>query len=183
MDDGEKLIKNSNDTADWYSIQLKNADIDKEQCEEFICDTITISSNQSAFSFKYVCTFFLKYNWHNIVLFQFTSNQLCIDCCNFSDCINSRIGNGSFGIVYRGEESKTGKPVAIKKMQNISVRLDELKVMQAIKSDYLVGITDNCMINNDHDCFYIIMELCDIDLDRHLKYHSTNGTLSEQNFT
>lgn len=57
---------------------------------------------------------------------------------------------------------------------------DELKVMKAVKSDYLVGFTDTC-IKNEEDSIYIIMELCDIDLDCHLKYHSIDGTLSPHN--
>ncbi|MCP9266240.1 Kinase domain protein [Dirofilaria immitis] len=52
--------------------------------------------------------------------------------------------------------------------------------MKAVRSDYLVGLTDACMKSED-DSMYIIMELCDIDLDCHLKYHTVDGTLSPHN--
>lgn len=95
---------------------------------------------------------------------------------NFSDCITSCIGNGSFGFVYRGIESGTDKPVAIKKMPKLRMRPDEIKIMKAVKSNYLVGFIDTC-IKNDEDIMYIIIELCDNDLDYHLKYHTVDGTL------
>ncbi|VIO86100.1 serine/threonine protein kinase, putative [Brugia malayi] len=133
----------------WYSIQLKNSDIDKHLLQQFTLNTITISSTCNTFQ--------------------------------YNDCIASCIGNGSFGFVYRGIESSTGKPVAIKKLSKGSIKLDELKVMRAIKSDYLVGFTDNCIKSDEDSSMYIIMELCDIDLDCHLKYHTADGTLSSHN--
>ncbi|EFO18309.1 ULK protein kinase [Loa loa] len=65
-------------------------------------------------------------------------------------------------------------------MPKVSIKSDELKVMEAVKSDYLVSLIDHCMISEE-DNMYIIMELCDIDLDHHLKYHTVNGTLSLHN--
>uniref|UniRef100_A0A915PJC3 Protein kinase domain-containing protein n=1 Tax=Setaria digitata TaxID=48799 RepID=A0A915PJC3_9BILA len=86
----------------------------------------------------------------------------------YTDCIASVIGNGSFGCVFRGIECSTGKPIAIKKMPKVSMKPDELKVMKAVKSNYLVGLIDVCL-TDEEGSMHIIMELCDIDLDRHLK--------------
>ncbi|CAG9537430.1 unnamed protein product [Cercopithifilaria johnstoni] len=65
-------------------------------------------------------------------------------------------------------------------MPKISVKSDEIKIMKTLKSNYLVSLIDTC-IKNEEDCIYIITELCDIDLDCHLKYHTIDGTLSSYN--
>ncbi|VDN04822.1 unnamed protein product [Thelazia callipaeda] len=118
-------------------------------------------------------------------LFQqlcFTNMTVLSDCGSFEykDCAESFLGRGSFGCVFRGTENSTSKPVAIKKMSKIYVKANELKVMKTVKSSYLVGLIDVCM-NSIDDSMYIIMELCDIDLDRHLNYHTVDGILSPYN--
>ncbi|VDK62825.1 unnamed protein product [Onchocerca ochengi] len=113
---------------------------------------------------------------------SFTTVTISSSCSTFeyNECVASSIGSGSFGFIYRGVENSTGKPIAIKKMPKASVKPDEVKVMKAVKSDYLVGLIDVCMKSEDGS-MYIIMELCDIDLDCHLKYHTVDGTLSPHN--
>lgn len=62
----------------------------------------------------------------------------------------------------------------------MSAKPNELKVMKAVKSDFLVGLIEVSMSDQD-ESMYIVMELCDIDLDRHLKYHTVDGSLSPHN--
>uniref|UniRef100_A0A0R3RXF8 Protein kinase domain-containing protein n=1 Tax=Elaeophora elaphi TaxID=1147741 RepID=A0A0R3RXF8_9BILA len=152
---GIKKLMTDDNTDNWYSIQLKGTDTDNHLSHRSIFNTVIISSSCGTFRYK-------NYFY------------------NFSDCVASCIGNGSFGFVYRGVESSAGKPVAIKKMPKVNVKLDEIKVMKAVKSNYLVSLIDTC-IKNDEDNIYIITELCDIDLDCHLKYHTIDGTLSSHN--
>lgn len=65
-------------------------------------------------------------------------------------------------------------------MAKMNVKPNELKVMKSVKSDFLVGLIDVC-VDDITDSMYIIMELCNIDLDRHLKNHTIDGSLSSQN--
>lgn len=78
-------------------------------------------------------------------------------------------------------ENSTGKLVAIKKIPKVSVKPDEINIMKLLKSNYLVSFIDVCIANNDDSMLYIITELCDIDLDCHLKYRTIDGTLSSYN--
>uniref|UniRef100_A0A0N5AIB2 Protein kinase domain-containing protein n=1 Tax=Syphacia muris TaxID=451379 RepID=A0A0N5AIB2_9BILA len=95
----------------------------------------------------------------------------------FRDSLSSCIGKGSFGVVYRGVETTTGKAVAIKKLPKSQLKGNELKVMKAVTSKYLVALIDICTDNTDY--MYIIMELCDIDLEQHLRYRTEKGYLPE----
>ncbi|TMS36808.1 hypothetical protein L596_003889 [Steinernema carpocapsae] len=98
----------------------------------------------------------------------------------YEDSELSCVGRGSYGIVFRGVEIDTGRSVAVKKVARHSVKPDELKAMKALQSRYLVGLIDIC--NRDVETTYLVMELCDTDLDRHLKNVSTNGSLNDANF-
>lgn len=98
------------------------------------------------------------------------------DSYEYSDCSTSCIGNGSFGQVFRGTDVTTGKLVAIKKMSRVNVKPNELKVMKAVRSRFLVGLIDICVDSSDN--MFIIMELCDNDLDQHLRYYTESGSLS-----
>uniref|UniRef100_A0A1I7YZ60 Protein kinase domain-containing protein n=1 Tax=Steinernema glaseri TaxID=37863 RepID=A0A1I7YZ60_9BILA len=98
----------------------------------------------------------------------------------YEDSELSCVGHGSYGIVFRGVEVDTGHAVAVKKVARSSVKPDELKAMKALQSRYLVGLIDIC--NRDVETTYLVMELCDTDLDRHLKNVSVNGSLNDANF-
>ncbi|VDD93802.1 unnamed protein product [Enterobius vermicularis] len=94
----------------------------------------------------------------------------------YRDCDASCIGQGGFGSVFRGVETTTGKPVAIKKMPKAKLKENELKVMKAVSSRFLVALIDICMDTSEY--MYIIMELCDTDLEQHLRFRTTGGHLS-----
>uniref|UniRef100_A0A914RS97 Protein kinase domain-containing protein n=1 Tax=Parascaris equorum TaxID=6256 RepID=A0A914RS97_PAREQ len=112
---------------------------------------------------------------------SFSNDRISIDyeSYEYRDCAASCIGRGSFGHVFRGIDNTSGMSVAIKKMAKINVKPNELKVMKSVKSSFLVGLVDICV--DSADSVYIIMELCDIDLDQHLRYYSVNGALSKNN--
>uniref|UniRef100_F1L969 Serine/threonine-protein kinase ULK2 n=1 Tax=Ascaris suum TaxID=6253 RepID=F1L969_ASCSU len=112
---------------------------------------------------------------------SFSNDRISIDyeSYEYRDCAASCIGRGSFGHVFRGIDNTSGMSVAIKKMAKINVKPNEMKVMKSVKSRFLVGLVDICV--DSADSVYIIMELCDIDLDQHLKYYSVNGALSKNN--
>jgi hypothetical protein len=93
----------------------------------------------------------------------------------YLDTPSSCIGQGSFGIVFKGVNKTNGQLVAIKKMSSMNVRPDELKTMQRVQNRHLVALIDIC--DNLDGLVYLIMELCDTDLDRHLKW-STTGRLT-----
>ncbi|KHN85963.1 Serine/threonine-protein kinase ULK2 [Toxocara canis] len=110
---------------------------------------------------------------------SFTNERVFVDYGSYEyrDCAASCIGHGSFGQVFRGIETTSGVQVAIKKMAKNNVKPNELKVMQSVSSRFLVALIDVCI--DDADSAYIIMELCDIDLEHHLKYCTPSGALSK----
>ena len=52
-------------------------------------------------------------------------------------------------------------------------------VIQSLKSKYLVGVLDICDVDETTSC--LIMELCDGDLENHLKYNAPHGCLTTAN--
>jgi serine/threonine-protein kinase ULK/ATG1 len=98
----------------------------------------------------------------------------------YSDVPSKCIGHGSFGTVFKGYDFKSSKAVAIKKMNNFNVKPDELKTMQSVSSGFLVSLVDIC--EEQAGITHIVMELCDIDLERFLQNTST-GHLNESNLT
>jgi len=71
-------------------------------------------------------------------------------------------------IVFRGTQLSRRKPVAVKRMWRMNVRPDELEAMKCVHNENLVSLLDVCVDVND-TISYLVMELCDTDLDRHLK--------------
>lgn len=111
------------------------------------------------------------------------SNQLVTFAKNrfeYSDMPSKCIGHGSFGTVFKGYDYKTSQAVAIKKMNNICVKPDELKTMQSVSSGFLVSLVDIC--EEKTGITHIVMELCDIDLERFLQ-NSPIGHLDKINLT
>ncbi|KAL7079062.1 hypothetical protein ACQ4LE_001494 [Meloidogyne hapla] len=86
----------------------------------------------------------------------------------FWDTPSALVGRGSYGIVFRGTHVSCYQPVAIKRMWRINVRPDELEAMKCVHNENLVKLLDVCDDVSDA-ISYLVMELCDNDLDRHLK--------------
>ncbi|CAK5017053.1 unnamed protein product [Meloidogyne enterolobii] len=86
----------------------------------------------------------------------------------FWDTPSALVGRGSYGIVFRGTQLSRRKPVAVKRMWRMNVRPDELEAMKCVHNENLVSLLDVCLDVND-TISYLVMELCDTDLDRHLK--------------
>lgn len=97
---------------------------------------------------------------------------------NFSDNLLNCIGVGSYGHVYRGLDLAKGKEVAIKKLIKSDVKPNEIKVMKSINSRYLVKFID---VHISDINLYIIMELCSIDLEKHLQLYCERQILDDFN--
>lgn len=77
--------------------------------------------------------------------------------------------------------------VAIKKVARINLKPHELRAMKRVCHPNLVRLIDVCDADSENesdkkspkfDTFtYLIMEMCDNDLDKHLKYHAENQFL------
>jgi serine/threonine protein kinase len=66
-------------------------------------------------------------------------------------------------------------------MTETNVKCHELEAMKRVQNPFLVSLIDICHDEN-HLNAYIIMELCDIDLDKFLA-HSKDGFLSPNEYT
>lgn len=73
------------------------------------------------------------------------------------------------------------RSVAIKRMAEINVKSNELEAMKRVQNPFLVSLIDICRDENNLHT-YIIMELCDIDLDKYLKFHTPDGFLSKSEY-
>ncbi|WKY14814.1 hypothetical protein Q1695_000382 [Nippostrongylus brasiliensis] len=104
------------------------------------------------------------------------SNGYC-----YIDSFSSLIGLGSFGVVYKGYNAKdhSSLQVAIKKMSRMHVKDNELRVIRSLNNTYLVGVLDICAVDDMTCC--LIMELCDGDLEHHIRNHSNDGRLNSAN--
>lgn len=91
----------------------------------------------------------------------------------FWDTPTSLVGRGSYGIVFRGvclsspKSAHQQQLVAIKRMWRVNVQSDELEAMKCVRNENLVSLLAVC--DEPDDISYLVMELCDTDLDRHLR--------------
>ena len=60
------------------------------------------------------------------------------------------------------------QPVAIKRMWRVNVRPQELEAMKCVRNECLVALLDVCEEPRE-PVSYLVMELCDNDLDKHLR--------------
>ncbi|KAK5978064.1 ULK protein kinase [Trichostrongylus colubriformis] len=97
----------------------------------------------------------------------------------YVDSFASFIGLGSFGVVFKGYSAKDQIDVAIKKMSKHNVKDGELKIIKSLNNAYLVGILDICELDEVTCC--LIMELCDGDLENHIRNYSNDGRLNSVN--
>ncbi|CAO4385372.1 unnamed protein product [Caenorhabditis nigoni] len=102
------------------------------------------------------------------------------DKYEYNDSMDSMIGMGAFGAVFKGNVKDSTDPVAIKRMLKVHVKESELKLIKELHSEYLVGVLDIC--NYDEFFCCLIMELCDCDLDHHMRNISEKGRLNQSNF-
>lgn len=92
----------------------------------------------------------------------------------------ARLGEGAFGIVFRGRHRRTNRAVAVKKLPTASIKPSELAVMQSLDSPFLVALLD-VRPTPSMNCTFFVMELCDTDLDHHLTHCAVDGKLSGKN--
>uniref|UniRef100_A0A7E4W1R5 Protein kinase domain-containing protein n=1 Tax=Panagrellus redivivus TaxID=6233 RepID=A0A7E4W1R5_PANRE len=111
-------------------------------------------------------------------LYEYSNERISFanDRFDYDDVITACIGHGSFGTVFKGFDHKSSKEVAIKKMYTVHVKPEELKTMQQVKNDHLVALIDIC--DEQKGVTHLVMELCDIDLDCHLREHAPHGNLT-----
>jgi len=93
----------------------------------------------------------------------------------YLDSSAALIGHGSYGIVFRGVDRGSHSVVAIKKMARWNVKPEELATMKRVRNPNLVSLIDVC--DEGDDLTFLVMELCDNDLDRHLRRCATDGRL------
>ncbi len=94
-----------------------------------------------------------------------------------------RLGEGRYGTVFKGRNTQTpGQEVAIKKIPNTVLQPGEISLMRSLnKTEFLVTLLD-CVEEEQSHFTFIIMELCDLDLQQHLSVNSDEGKLRERNF-
>uniref|UniRef100_A0A1I7SZE9 Protein kinase domain-containing protein n=1 Tax=Caenorhabditis tropicalis TaxID=1561998 RepID=A0A1I7SZE9_9PELO len=112
---------------------------------------------------------------------DFTNKNITLeDKYEYNDSLDSMIGMGAFGAVFKGNVKDSDNLVAIKRMLKVHVKESELKMIKDLHSEYLVGVLDIC--NYDEYFCCLIMELCDCDLDHHMRNISEKGRLNPSNF-
>ena len=91
-----------------------------------------------------------------------------------------KLGTGSFGSVYKAKNKLTGKYVAIKEIikskYNSSEYLSEAEIMEKLKSENSVNLIETFETKY---FYYIIMELCILNLDEYMKIRNEPLSIEE----
>merc|ERR1711934_885742 len=93
-----------------------------------------------------------------------------------------KIGEGTYGVVYRAKDKESGDIVALKKVRMgnedegvPSTALREIALLKEIKHPNTVGLLD---VESSESKLYLIFEFCDSDLKKYM--NNIRGTLSAQ---
>ncbi|XP_039271701.2 cyclin-dependent kinase 9-like [Styela clava] len=114
---------------------------------------------------------------------------LCHDVAKYERI--TKIGQGTFGEVFKAKDKKTGRYVALKKviMENEKegfpiTALREIKILQQLKHESVVDLIEICrakptQYNRYKGSIYLVFELCDHDLAGLLSNATVKFTLGE----
>ena len=92
------------------------------------------------------------------------------------------IGNGNYGKVYKVQKIETGYYYAIKEIDKEKYRkpkeslLSEVEIMKIIKNENSINIKE---IIDTKNYFYIIMELCECNLEQYVKRREDQISINE----
>ncbi|RKP15385.1 kinase-like domain-containing protein [Piptocephalis cylindrospora] len=85
----------------------------------------------------------------------------------------SKVGEGTYGVVYKAKDKKTGQVVALKKIrfdeedEGIpSTALREVSMLKELKDSSIVQLLDH-VFSGDH--MYLVFEFVDVDLKRYIE--------------
>ena len=91
-----------------------------------------------------------------------------------------KIGISSFECIYKGKNKEKGNYVIIKEIEKKKIReyygISEKEFMNIINKDNLISIIDTI---NSKDYYYIVMELCLINLEEYMKIRDKGLSIEE----
>ena len=93
-----------------------------------------------------------------------------------------KIGNGTYGKVYKVENIETGEYYAMKEIEKEKFEgtenklLNEVEIMNKIKTENSVLINE---VINNKEYLYIIMDLCECNLEDYIKRRKNSITINE----
>jgi cyclin-dependent kinase len=91
-----------------------------------------------------------------------------------------KVGEGTYGIVYKAKDMNTNQLVALKKIRLVgedegvpSTAIREISLLKELKDDHIVRLLD--IVHGDHK-LYLVFEFMEVDLKRYMEYGKSNGT-------